>query len=109
MASLRLKIIMAMATVYVVWGATYITILWAIETLPPLLMAGARHLVAGAVLYAWARSRGAERPSWVHWRSAAIIGSLMLLGGNGGVSWAEQRVPSGLASLFIATVPLWMV
>lgn len=99
----------AFAAIYIIWGSTYLAIRWAIETLPPFLMAGTRFLVAGVLLYLWARWRGAAGPAPVHWKSAAIIGGLLLLGGNGGVSWAEQRVPSGLAALMIATVPIWMV
>jgi drug/metabolite transporter (DMT)-like permease len=105
----RARLIAAFAAVYVIWGSTYLAILYAIETLPPFLMAGARFLVAGTVLYGWARLRGVPRPRLVHWRSAAIVGAFLLLGGNGGVVWAEQRVPSGLAALLVATVPLWMV
>jgi drug/metabolite transporter (DMT)-like permease len=71
-------------------------------------MAGLRHLTAGALLFAWLRARGARWPEWRHWKSAALIGGLMLLGGNGLVSWAEQRVPSGLAALIVASVPIWM-
>jgi drug/metabolite transporter (DMT)-like permease len=101
----------ALAAVYVVWGSTYLAIRVAVETLPPLLMASVRFLIAGAVLYAWA-ARGSsreERPTAAQWRAAAIIGTALLLGGNGGVVLAEQTVPSGIAALLIATVPLWMV
>ncbi len=105
----RLRIGLAFAAIYVVWGSTYLAIRYAIETTPPFLMAGTRFLVAGGLLYAWARWRGAPAPSGREWRGTAIIGGLMLLGGNGGVTWAEQRVPSGLAALLVATVPLWMV
>jgi drug/metabolite transporter (DMT)-like permease len=104
-----MKVALALATVYVIWGSTYLAIRFAIETLPPFWMAGVRFLVSGVLLYAWARWRGAARPSRVHWRSAALIGGLLLLGGNGGVVWAEQRVDSGLAALLVSTVPLWMV
>ncbi|MFO7262038.1 MAG: EamA family transporter [bacterium] len=103
------KLVAAFAAVYVIWGSTYLAILYAIETLPPFLMAGVRFLIAGAALYAWAWLRGARRPALVHWKSALIIGALMLVGGNGGVVWSEQRVASGLAALLVATVPLWMV
>jgi drug/metabolite transporter (DMT)-like permease len=72
-------------------------------------MAGLRFIFAGALLYGWQRLRGAPAPRRIHWRSAAIIGALLLLGGNGGVTWAEQEVPSGLAALVIATVPIWVV
>lgn len=104
-----LKVAIALAAVYLIWGSTYLAIRFAIETLPPFLMAAARFLFAGALLYGWARWKGAPRPSLVHWRSAALIGMFLLLGGNGGVVWAEQRVESGLAALLIAVEPLWIV
>ena len=101
--------IAAFAAVYVVWGSTYLAIRYAVQTMPPLLMAGARFLVSGAMLYAWARLRGAPRPTAVEWRVAALTGVLMLCLGNGSVGWAEQRIPSALAALIVAVVPLWMV
>ena len=104
-----LKIALALGTVYVIWGSTYLAILFAIETLPPFWMAGVRFLVSGALVYAWARWRGAPRPQRIHWRSATLIGGLLLLGGNGGVVWSEQRLDSGFAALLVSTVPLWMV
>jgi len=94
-------------TVYLVWGSTYLAIRIALETLPPFLMAGARFLAAGGLLYAWARSRGAPRPEPAHWRAALVLGALFLLLGNGGVVWAEQRVPSGLAALMVGLTPVW--
>ncbi|MEM8929840.1 MAG: EamA family transporter [Acidobacteriota bacterium] len=102
-------VIAAFATVYIVWGSTYLAIRFAIETMPPFSMAGVRFLVAGSLLYAWTYLRGAPRPTAVQWRSAAIIGTFLLLGGNGLVSWAEQYVPSGVTALIVATVSLWMV
>jgi len=102
-------VLLAFAAVYLIWGSTYLAILFAIETLPGFLMAGVRYLVAGAVLLAVARARGAPRPRGEHWRSAAVVGVLLIMLGNGGVVWAEYRVPSGVAALLIATVPLWMV
>jgi drug/metabolite transporter (DMT)-like permease len=102
----------ALGAVYVVWGSTYLAIRVTVRTIPPLLSASARFLIAGALLYAWAISRGerkTDRPRPIHWRSALIIGAAMLFGGNGLVSVAEQTVPSSLAALLIATVPLWMV
>lgn len=105
---MNLRKILAFAAVYIIWGSTYLAIRFAIETIPPFLMAGTRFLIAGGLLYAWARLRGAGRPSLRHWRSGLIVGGLMLLGGNGGVTWAEQRISSGLAALLIATVPMWM-
>lgn len=100
---------LAFLAVYIIWGSTYLAIRLAVETLPPLLMAGARFLAAGAVLYAVARLRGHERPTGANWSAAAIIGALLFLGGNGFLCWSEQYVPSGIASLLVATVSLWMV
>ncbi len=99
------RLVAAFAAVYLIWGSTYLAIRFAIETLPPFLMAGVRFTIAGGLLYGWTR-RGAEAPLRVHWRSAAIVGGLLLLGGNGGVVWAEQTVPSGLSALIVAIVPL---
>ena len=104
-----LKVALAMGAVYLIWGSTYLAIRFSIETIPPFLMAGTRYLTAGVLLYGWARLRGAPRPSLVHWRSAAVIGAFLLLVGNGGVVWAEQRVDSGLAALLISTEPIWIV
>lgn len=103
------KIITAFGAVYLLWGSTYLAIRFAIQTLPPFLMAGIRFVIAGGLLYLWARLRGAPRPLRSHWRSAGLIGALLLLGGNGGVVWSQQFVPSGITALIVATVPLWMV
>jgi drug/metabolite transporter (DMT)-like permease len=103
---------LALGTVYVVWGSTYLAIRVAVETMPPFLFAATRFLVAGAALYAWAIRRGdveGDRPGPAQWRAALVVGGLLLAGGNGLVSWGEQTVVSGLAALLIATVPLWMV
>ncbi|HET8761790.1 MAG TPA: EamA family transporter [Gemmatimonadales bacterium] len=105
----RTLLLGAFGIVYVVWGSTYLAIRIAIETIPPLLMAGTRFLVAGAVLYAWARARGAPRPGLGAWRDPALLGALFLFIGNGGLVWAETRVPSGLAAVLAATTPLWTV
>jgi drug/metabolite transporter (DMT)-like permease len=105
----RALLIAAFAAVYTVWGSTYLAIHYAIQTIPPFLMAGTRFLVAGAIMYAWGALSGGERPRALHWRNTAIIGLLLLLGGNGGVSWSEQSVPSGVAALLVAIVPLWLV
>ncbi len=99
----------AFAAVYVIWGSTYLAIRFAIETLPGFLMAGVRFSVAGVLLFAWTRLRGAEPPRGAQWRTGAVMGALMLLGGNGAVVWATERVPSGIVALLVATVPLWMV
>jgi drug/metabolite transporter (DMT)-like permease len=101
----------ALAAVYVVWGSTYLAIRVAVRTMPPFLMAGTRFLIAGGLLFAWTAPRGDRTRDplrWPQWRSALIVGALLLAGGNGGVSWAEERVPSGVASLLIALVPIWM-
>jgi drug/metabolite transporter (DMT)-like permease len=103
------KILAAFAAVYIVWGSTYLAIRVAIESLPPLLMAGARFLLAGALLYAFVRLRGEPAPERRHWRSTAIVGMALLLFGNGGVVLAERTVPSGVAALLVAMVPMWMV
>ncbi len=104
----RARVLAAYAIVYVIWGSTYLAISLAIRTLPPFLMAGARFLVAGLILYAFTRARGAARPTLSHWKAATIIGGFLLLIGNGAVVWGEQYVPSGITALLIATVPLWM-
>jgi drug/metabolite transporter (DMT)-like permease len=94
--------------VYVVWGSTYLAIRIALETLPPFLMAAARFLVAGGVLWAWSMRESGERPGAAEWRAATIVGAALLLGGNGGVVWAERTIPSGVAALLVAVLPLWM-
>jgi drug/metabolite transporter (DMT)-like permease len=107
---MRARLIAAFAAVYVIWGSTYLAIRFAVETLPPLLMAGARFAIAGAILLLWSRLRSpSAAPTRLDWRTGLISGLLLLLGGNGGVVWAEQRVPSGIAALLVAVVPLWMV
>jgi drug/metabolite transporter (DMT)-like permease len=108
------KVAAALLTVYAVWGSTYLAIAVMVETLPPLLAAGVRFVVAGPLMLAflWARGRsGGARPERVgvpQWRAAAIVGILLLLGGNGFVVLAELRIPSGIAAVLIATVPIWL-
>lgn len=104
----RIAIISAFAALYLIWGSTYLAIRFAIETIPPLLMAGARFLLAGLTMYAIARWRGAPKSSLANWRTALIIGGCLLLGGNGGVTLSEQYISSGLASVIVATVPIYM-
>ena len=106
--SSRWLVVAAFAAIYLIWGSAYLAIRFAIETVPPLLMAGLRFLFAGGLLYIGLRLRGAERPTATNWRAAATVG-ILLVCGNGAVTWAEQWLPSGLAALLIATVPLWMV
>ncbi|MFN2508528.1 MAG: EamA family transporter [Chthoniobacterales bacterium] len=96
------------ASIYLVWGSTYLAILFAIRSIPPLLMAGTRFLLAGAILYSAARLAGAARTRLGDWRTAAIVGACLLFGGNGGVTLAEQYIPSGLAALIVATIPIYI-
>ena len=105
----RGQIIAAFASIYLVWGSTYLAIRYAVETIPPFVMGGTRFLISGALLYAWSRSRGARPPTMRQWRNATIAGAFLLLGGNGGVVWAEQTVPSGLTALLVSILPFWLV
>lgn len=100
-------LILAFAAVYVIWGSTYLAIRWSVESMPPFLMAGSRFFLAGLILLAILRWFDNTPTTWPQWRAAAIVGTLLLLGGNGLVCWAEQTVPSGIAGLLIATAPLW--
>jgi drug/metabolite transporter (DMT)-like permease len=99
----------AMIAVYVVWGSTYLAIRFAVETMPPFLMAAVRFLIAGLLLFIYRRLSGDSLPRWEQARSAGIVGLFLLLGGNGAVVWAEQSVPSGLAALMVSSSPLWML
>ena len=105
----RAALIAGFATIYLVWGSTYLGIRVAVESLPPFLMASFRFLVAGGALLAWLRLRGEPWPTLEQWRVNAIIGLFLLLGGNGGVTWAEQFVPSGITALIIGVGPLFVV
>lgn len=102
-------VLIAFAAVYLVWGSTYLAIQIGIESFPPLLLAGFRHLCAGLILYPILRWKTGIRPTAGHWKAAIVTGFLLLFVGNGGVSWAEQTVPSGVAALLVATVSLWLV
>lgn len=105
-----LILIAAFAAVYIFWGSTYLAIKYAIETLPPFLMAGSRFVFAGAVLLIWARfTKDYEPPKPAHWKTSFIVGTLLLLGGNGGVVFAEHYISSSLAALLVATEPFWIV
>lgn len=106
---MKTKIWIALLALYIVWGSTYLGIKVAIETIPPFFHAGIRFLVSGVILVIWQRSAGVAMPTRKQWISTAIIGNLLLLGGNGLVSWAEQFIPSGIAALIIGSVPIFLV
>ena len=103
----------ALGLVYVLWGSTYLGIRYAVETMPPMLSAGARFALAGVLLAGWLlvrRGRAAFRATGRELRNAAVVGLLLLAGGNGLVTIAEERgLPSGLAALLVAVIPLWVV
>lgn len=105
----RAALILAFAAIYLIWGSTYLGIRVAIETMPPLLMGGTRFIIAGAVLFAWLRFRGAPTPSAHQWKINTVIGIFLVLGGNGLVAWAEQYVASGVTALIIGVQPLFFV
>src|SRR5579859_8166160 len=102
------KLALAFAAIYLVWGSTYLAIRYAVETIPPLVTAGIRHTVAGGILFAWAYARG-FRPKREHWIAGAVVGGLFFLVGHGTLHWAEQHVASGLAALLIATEPMFIL
>lgn len=99
----------AFASIYLIWGSTYLAIRFAVETIPPFLMLAARFFTAGVLLYLFLRLRGFPKPAPRQWGGATAVGGLLLLGGTGAVAWSEQWIPSGLAALIVAIVPIWMV
>jgi drug/metabolite transporter (DMT)-like permease len=103
------RVVLALLAVYVIWGSTYLAIRIALEGFPPFLMAGIRFLCAGCILFLFLRARGEQLPTRSQVSGASLVGAFLLLGGNGGVVFAEQTVASGLAALAVATVPLWTV
>lgn len=105
----RLQLLLGFACIYIIWGSTYLAISWGVSSIPPFLLGAVRFVIAGGMLYAWSRWRGAPRPTTLEWRNAAIVGGLLLMCGNGAVVWASKRVDSGVVSLLVATVPLWVV
>jgi drug/metabolite transporter (DMT)-like permease len=107
-AKSQTSIILALSAVYVFWGGTYLAMKIAIETIPPFIMGGTRFLTAGLLVYIWGIYKGQEPPQKSHWLYASLLGILMLLIGQGGIIWAQQYVPSGVAAIIFATVPLWM-
>lgn len=108
-ARMTTLVLLAFAAVYVVWGSTYLAIRIAIESFPPLIMAGIRHVTVGLILYPILRGKTGIKPTAANWRAAVVTGALLLFAGNGGLSWAEQMVPSGIAALLVASVSLWLV
>jgi drug/metabolite transporter (DMT)-like permease len=103
----RVHVVLALLAIYVLWGSTYLAIRVAVEAVPPLLAAGARFFIAGTALYSWARARGAPQPSRLEWRNLSILGALMFLAAYSGLFWAEKTLPSGIASVLVATIPIW--
>jgi drug/metabolite transporter (DMT)-like permease len=108
-ASTKTRIIIAFAALYLIWGSTYLGIRFAIESIPPFLMAGTRFLLAGVIMYAIAWSQGTCKSSWANWRTSLTIGACLLLAGNGGVTISEKYIDSGLAALIVAIVPIYIV
>ena len=105
----QLRIILAFAATWLVWGSTYLAIAFAVRDIPPLMVAAARNIVAGVLLYAWTRSRGAAFPARRQWRETALVGLLLLGLGNGAVTWAAQSEPTGVIALIVALVPVWLL
>lgn len=105
----RTLLLTAFAAVYLIWGSTYLAIRIGDETIPPLMLAGLRHFTVGVLLYPLLRWKTGVRPTAAHWKTAAVTGFLLLFVGNGGVCWAEQVVPSGIAALLVTMVSLWLV
>jgi drug/metabolite transporter (DMT)-like permease len=108
-APTKIRILIAFAALYLVWGSTYLGIRFAIESIPPFLMAGTRFLLAGVIMFAIAWWQGAYKSSWASWRVSLIVGACLLLAGNGGVTIAEKYIDSGLAALIVAIVPIYIV
>jgi drug/metabolite transporter (DMT)-like permease len=103
------KVWAALIAVYIVWGSTYLGIRFAVETIPPFFHAAVRFLIAGIFLFIWRRLAGDPSPTRRQWKSAVIVGVLLLVGGNGLISLAEVTIPSGVAALIVATIPMFMV
>lgn len=105
----RGRLLAAFFCVYVIWGTNFLAIRYMVETIPPLTAMGVRSIIAGLILYGWARLRGGGRPAATEWRDAALVGAFLFLGAHGALAWAETRVPSGIAGLGMATIPVWLV
>lgn len=105
---MKLRIWIGLIALYISWGSTYLAIRFAVETIPPFLMAASRFLIAGGVLYLWRRASGDPSPRRIEWRAAGVVALLLLIGGNGALTWSEQYITSGLAALLVGSAPLWM-
>src|SRR6266581_6901554 len=103
----RFIILLSLLALYLIWGSTYLGMRIALVGFPPFLMAGIRFLLAGSILFVIMRARGMHAPTRKQWIGAALIGTLLLVGGNGGVAFSEQWVASGLAAVGLAAIPLW--
>src|SRR5437763_12169573 len=104
----RIEIVAAFAALYVIWGSTYLAIFFAIQSIPPFLMAGARFFLAGLIMLVIARLQGPLKWTWPDWKTSLVVGACLLLGGNDGVTISEKFIETGLASLIVATVPIYM-
>jgi drug/metabolite transporter (DMT)-like permease len=107
--SRRVRLLLAFATIYVVWGSTYLAVARAIETIPPLLMMSIRLVAAGGLLYLWTWSRGVTHPRPTEWRAALRVSVVLIVGTYGFMGWAMERIPTGVAALLAATSPMWAV
>jgi len=108
-AASRTALLFAFAAIYLIWGSTYLAIRVAVETMPPFTLAGVRFIVAGTLLYGWLAYRGRAQSTPRQWRDNAVMGALLLVGGNAVVTWAEVKIPSGITTLLISINPLLMV
>jgi drug/metabolite transporter (DMT)-like permease len=103
----RTAVVLAFLAIYIIWGSTYLAIWYAVRSIPPLYTAGIRHLIAGTTLLVWALAKG-QRPTWPQFRAGIAVGFLFFLVGHGTLHWAETQIPTGLASLLIASEPIWV-
>ena len=104
---LGVKLVLAFLAIYFLWGSTFLSIRIAVETVPPLFAAGVRFSLAGSILYVWCRLRREVQPTRIEWRNLAVMGALMFLFAYSGLFWAEKTIPSGIASVLVATIPVW--
>lgn len=103
----RTMVVLAFLAIYIIWGSTYLAIWYAVASIPPLYTAGFRHAIAGTILFLWALAKG-QRPTWPQLRASIVVGFLFFLVGHGTLHWAETQIPTGLASLLIASEPIWV-